>query len=392
MAESIEIHNFGPIKEVIIPELKQVNVLVGALGSGKSIIMKVIAMFQWLYRMQCIHSHFKYSGLKHIHSRLRIGDVLRRRGLDTFLQPSTLIIYRNSGYELVLSEGRMNFSELVPQEELSFEKVAYVSDKRIAISDMDESRLSVNQGLFYLKDTFYNYKQALDSISSTEIPYLGLKLEKKKEDNVNRVVVSPTDSDEYSLALVDASSSTQSSVPLHIIATYFGKHYNLVQSLNYTLFNYLAGINKAALFNPDNNLEAFPNRKINLFVEEPELNLFPEKQKRLLEYLISMCNHPKPIPVGMNLTFATNSPHLLSTLNVLMLAKRAFDKDKARTQTIVPQDCMLDAGKVAAWEMSGGGVRPLINEQSGLIDGTCLGSASDLVGEQIAALNDIIHG
>lgn len=44
---SIKIQNVGPIKSVVIDDLKRVNVFIGASASGKSTIAKIITQAIW---------------------------------------------------------------------------------------------------------------------------------------------------------------------------------------------------------------------------------------------------------------------------------------------------------------------------------------------------------
>ena len=55
MKESITIRNFGPIKEVCIEDLRPLTILIGESGSGKSTILKVVALFRYIYKMLNIY-------------------------------------------------------------------------------------------------------------------------------------------------------------------------------------------------------------------------------------------------------------------------------------------------------------------------------------------------
>lgn len=392
MSESIAIKNFGPISEIVIPELKRVNVFIGASGSGKSTIMKTIAMMQWLYKMQCIRSYLKLSGVRQSPFRIKLTNVLKRNGLDVYLQPGTEIEYKNNGYEISLSRGRLKFGGLVSRDSLSLEKIVYISDKRVVIPEMSDGNLMAKQGSFYLEDTYSNYKEALTAIEMSQMPYLGLSLEQRKTSLGRRIFVKPDEGVTYSIPLSKASSGVQSSSAVHIIATYYARHYDLVKSMNSTIFNYLAGNDSLSEFKAETNIGAFPGKRINLFVEEPELSLFPDNQKGFLEYLVQLCNIEHNVPVEMNLTFATHSPYMLSTLNVLMLGARAASINEQRSAEIVNAASMLDVSQVTAWEVKDGTVKTLIDSETGMIDGTWLDSASDVVENQINALYDIIYG
>ena len=121
MAESLTIRNFGPIKEIEIPNLQPLNVFVGPSGSGKSTIMKVLAAFQWLYKMLCIRSYLKSSGVKRSPFRFRVEDLLKRNGLSGYMQSDTEIIYRNESSELRYNRRRklQGANTLVPPQEIS---------------------------------------------------------------------------------------------------------------------------------------------------------------------------------------------------------------------------------------------------------------------------------
>jgi predicted ATPase len=48
--ESLIIKNFGPVKEAEIPDVKPFTFLIGESGSGKSTILKVLAMMRHIYK------------------------------------------------------------------------------------------------------------------------------------------------------------------------------------------------------------------------------------------------------------------------------------------------------------------------------------------------------
>jgi predicted ATPase len=63
MKESILIKNFGPIKEIEIGDIRPLTVFIGESGSGKSMVMKVLVLFRWLYKMLNIRSYLKYANI-----------------------------------------------------------------------------------------------------------------------------------------------------------------------------------------------------------------------------------------------------------------------------------------------------------------------------------------
>ena len=56
MKEYITIKDFGPLKQIENLQLKPFTILIGESASGKSTLMKVVAMMRYLYKMANIRS------------------------------------------------------------------------------------------------------------------------------------------------------------------------------------------------------------------------------------------------------------------------------------------------------------------------------------------------
>lgn len=326
MAESLTIRNFGPIKEIEIPILRPLNVFVGPSGSGKSTIMKVLAAFQWLYKMLCIRSYLKRSGVKRSPFRFRVEDLLKHNGLSGYMQPDTEIIYRNESTELIYNRRSklQGANTLVPPQEISLEKIAFISDKRMTIPNILSGMINIRHGLFYLEDTLENFMLAWDAIPSTEVDYLGVKFETKRTGAGRRIMVVPLSDDatDYALPLHEASSGIQSVSAVHYIAEYFARHYDLVNSINSSVLSYLSRSDSLSDFKTQTNIGDFPRRRITLHIEEPELSLFPDNQTGLMEYLYRnfFSAEERPDHIAFQLNVATHSPYLVNHLNLMFKA------------------------------------------------------------------------
>lgn len=326
MAESLTIRNFGPIKEIEIPILRPLNVFVGPSGSGKSTIMKVLAAFQWLYKMLCIRSYLKRSGVKRSPFRFRVEDLLKHNGLSGYMQPDTEIIYRNESTELIYNRRSklQGANTLVPPQEISLEKIAFISDKRMTIPNILSGMINIRHGLFYLEDTLEIFMLAWDAIPSTEVDYLGVKFETKRTGAGRRIMVVPLSDDAkaYALPLHEASSGIQSVSAVHYIAEYFARHYDLVNSINSSVLSYLSRTDSLSDFKTQTNIGDFPRRRITLHIEEPELSLFPDNQTGLMEYLYRnfFSAEERPDHIAFQLNVATHSPYLVNHLNLMFKA------------------------------------------------------------------------
>ncbi len=392
-SESLIIKNFGPIKCIELPNLNRINVFIGESGSGKSTVMKVLAMMRWVYKMLCVRSYFKNSGIP-TPFRLRTESILGTNGLRPFLRPDSEIIYRNGSFEIQLKKSSISFPvKYVDNKELTLQKIAYISDKRVLVPDLAAGNVTLRHNMFYLDETFLNFQKALDVISSTDMDYLGVKMTVRKTSAGQRVFVSSITKDDSSfenLPLTSASSGMQSSVALHFITRYLSRHFDVVEAMNSTIVRFLAANDNLSRFKGSSDIGSFPNKRISLHLEEPELSLFPSNQWGLMKFLINECLSAQN--AEMDLTLATHSPYILTALNIMMLAHRASltgNFDQHTVNEVIPQ---LDPSEVGAWHIIKGGAHNLFDDEIQMIDGSGLDSTSDSYENIILTLNDMIYG
>ncbi|MDE6443428.1 MAG: hypothetical protein K2K64_03250 [Muribaculaceae bacterium] len=390
--ESLFISHFGPIEEINLTSLPKYTVFIGESGSGKSSVMKVLAMMRWLYKMNCVRTYLKISGMP-VPFRLRLDTIMGYNGLKPYLKGNTEIEYRNGSFVIQIHNGKLVKSEgLVPLDELTLQKVAYISDKRVMIPDLAVGNISLRHNMFYLDETFLNFQKAVDSISVSEMNYLGVRLAVKKSSTGKKITVSALDKKApfEDLPLTSASSGMQSSVALHFIINYFSKRFDIVEAMNSTILKYLAVSDNLSKFSATLDVGKFPRKCISLHIEEPELSLFPLNQWGLMKYLVQECASAANAKLGM--TLATHSPYILTALNIMMLAKEASGKDAAEYDKLGLDIPFISKDEVGAWLIEAGRCYSLYNEELGMIDGTSLDRVSDDFENLILRLNDIIYG
>ncbi|MCH5347138.1 MAG: AAA family ATPase [Muribaculaceae bacterium] len=389
MNESLEISNFGPIKDVKLNDLKKVNLFIGQSGSGKSTIMKVLAMLRWIYKMTCIRSYLKASGITTSPFRLRVDTLLAKNGLRVYLSNESSITYKCGDFIICIKDGKIQFpKKSVNQEELTIQKIAYISDKRCLIPDLAAGNLSLRHNMFYLDETFLNFQKAIDHINNSEMAYLGVKMMVKKTNGVKRVYVS-SDGQFENLPLTGASSGIQSSVALHFIMQYFASHYDIVEALNSTIVRYLAETDNLSKFKATTDIGKFPNKRVSIHLEEPELSLFPTNQWGLMKFLIQTLQSSRN--ADMDLTIATHSPYILTALNVMMLADRVANNEPVSSLGVSETIPALRHEDVAAWQIIDGNATNIIDQELLMIDGTYLDGASDIYDQLFGTLNGIIY-
>ena len=78
--ERLIIKNFGPIIKAEI-DIKPFMVFIGESGSGKSVILKLLSLFRWIYKKNILRDIAKNASIKKELYRFRIDKMLRESGL-----------------------------------------------------------------------------------------------------------------------------------------------------------------------------------------------------------------------------------------------------------------------------------------------------------------------
>lgn len=324
--ESIYIKNFGPLKEVNIPDVKKVTVFIGDSGSGKSTIMKVISLFRWLYKMMNIRSFLKYSKVPKCPFRFKFESLLKNNGLTDYLRSDSVLVYKNGSLELRWEPEKKKLigtTSFIPKDELSLEKISFISDKRNLISDIIDNNMSLKKGMYYLSETYSDFETAVNDVKELSIVDLGVKFVIRRTSQGNRYLIVPSDgSESYGVKLNASSSGTQNLVPMNVIIEYYSKYYDLVSSINKAILSYVSKSDSLSAFKAVKNIGDFANKNVHLIIEEPELSLFPSSQRELMDFLISNISDRNERDYKISLMFATHSPYIINYLNVLLLRKK----------------------------------------------------------------------
>jgi len=325
MQESIIIKNFGPIKEIEIKNIHPLTIFIGESGSGKSTIMKVIILFRWIYKWLNIRSYLKYANISQSPFSFDFKDLLNTNGLiEYFKEGKTEIIYKK-GSVSIHYKSKLGFSPIVPSEELSLEKMCFISERRNIIPDILANKVSL-QSDFYMKETLDDTRLALTKISQLDIDYLGVKFVTKKMKGTSKYEIENTKNDEkYSISLYNASSGTQTVVPLSVIVEFFSKYYDFKGRFNEIVFDYLSRNDSLKDFKATQNIGDIKYRNVHLHIEEPELSLYPESQLSLLNSIVNRCFVEQNNDYKMTVMLATHSPYIINHLNLLI---KANDKNK----------------------------------------------------------------
>lgn len=132
-----------------------------------------------------------------------------------------------------------------------------------------------------------------------------------------------------------------------------------------------------------------------LFIEEPEQNLYPDAQRLLVQNLIRRIKRAKN--AGKNpslLVMTTHSPYILSTLNVLIAdahARQEKPNDK-RLDALIDNSTLLPLEAYSAYYINNEGIFEDIKDiELPMFSGIDLDNVSDWVEEHISRINDVVY-
>lgn len=91
--ESLIIKHFGPIKEVNLEEVMPFTFFIGESGSGKSTILKVLALMRHMYKQLNLRSYLKLGNVIDKTIDLSMGEYLRNGGMNDYVTEKTELSY-----------------------------------------------------------------------------------------------------------------------------------------------------------------------------------------------------------------------------------------------------------------------------------------------------------
>jgi hypothetical protein len=379
MKESIIIRNFGPITDIEIADVRPFTVFIGESGSGKSTILKVVALFRWMFKMVSIRSYLKQSGITKSPFSFDFIAYIRNNGMEGYLKKNSEIIYTKGDCVIVYSNSKLNADAILDKSQLSIEKVCFISDKRNLIPDLLAKNAQIKPACFFLKETLDDYLLATNEVSELGLDYLGVKFVVKKTSNgAKHLIESSDENNPFSINLEDASSGTQTITPLSVITEYFTRKYDLTKSFNNAVFGYMTQSDNLSKFKAVTNVGDIMHKQVNIHVEEPELSLYPESQRSLLNFLVNRCFVDKPTDYTLTLMMATHSPYIINQINLLILAGQ---------KNVLEHGARLAFDDVDVFEVTNGYLNNLKRAEPNIIDSRPLSDPISNIYETYNILN-----
>jgi predicted ATPase len=410
------VKNFGPIKDVEIT-FNQLLILIGPQASGKSVLSKLIAIFndgefilnldikkylkiyniEFLqqdtvlefyyfnffikYNKSKIDTNFDSTNinfeqlnnvntdtlkelddfnklLRKIKNEKKIKEELEKfknknnvylaaLSIDTFIfMPINAFTFAFETFKIM----SLNKKSIIQQlnEVLLDTKPIYIPTERLFISsisdflfnfiksDIDLPKCVVNFGAFFEK--------ARKNITNFTASFLN-DLEYVYENNTNKVKLNSN----TTINLSQTSSGIQAIIPLLLTIEYFSQ------------------------------------KDIKTFViEEPELNLYPITQKKIIEFISQKClnnNH--------NVVISTHSPYILTSIANLIQANNVGKMNKknfSEVNKLIPENFWIDFENVNCYYINNGLAVDILDYENNTIDANAIDDVSELIANEFETL------
>ncbi len=359
----IRIKNFGPIKAGYQGgdgwlEIMKVTFFIGNQGSGKSTVAKLISTMTWiekaLEREDFREKDVTPNSFRKHCSYQNIGNYFKRDTTIEYVGDSFTITYRNGKVTITKIDGR----------EYAFPKIMYIPSERNFVGSVRNVRnlKGLPSTLYTFSDEFINAVEELKGQMMLPINE-DVRFEYQKLNKLSWIV-----GKDYKIKLSESSSGFQSFVPLYIVTKFLAesltkKEDNTIKERSIEEEKRIRKEVEQILSNPNISDEIKQaslrvlSSKINYsafinIVEEPEQNLFPLSQQKILNSLIAFNNMNE----GNKLIITTHSPYLINYLTLAVKAYKVYSSNesialKNKVAAIVPINSLLDPNGLAIYEM-----------------------------------------
>jgi len=343
----IIIRDLGPIAEADI-SLKDINVVIGEQSIGKSCVLKVACFCTWVEKRIAIEQNAKRFEKKGVF----MDELVNFHRLNGYIHQNTYIGYE-SDFIAFSYDNQHGFSYEWKQNRWDYmrPKVTYIPAERNLVAVIP-NWFEVKSVADNIQDFMADWSDARKTVVDKDILNLDVAFHYDEGSDTDFVKTK----DGHVLPFTNVSSGLQSLIPLYVHLFNISskkyrerednsvKHKSEVEKLVNSLVDYYAkNIGEAFIKNPkygtinqETGLEKeyIPNpemtqwlsrRFLNLskihhcevFLEEPEENLFPPTQQILMKSLLDFVKLEK----GNTLFISTHSPYILDVL----LERESYD-------------------------------------------------------------------
>lgn len=415
--QKLTIKNIGAIKHIEF-EVNRINVFMGPQSSGKSTISKILCHCQWVEKTCFLNE-------KQLENYQKQGvfydSLIECHKLDGYFHKYASIKYEGDAMTITYTHSSNKTTiKLKDKMIFSYPKMCYIPSERNFVAGVHNFS-KYNEGNNVLLYFAYDWSEAKDSIKKLDISNL-LNRNVSYENINDKDYIFDNGS---KLLLTNASSGVQSVLPLYQTIIYmlsnlynkqralspskemakndlskeiamvasmiaygenvdkFKKYSNTLISLFKMLESYdVKTINKLSdlspkdlssnIFNTVHIIERlFDYHFTQLFIEEPEQNLFPDTQQEFVYWLLETLQKDRDHAA----IITTHSPYILFAINNCMMGGLVRDNiPQKNASDFASHTAWINPKLVSIFELDNGNLR-CIQDEDGIIEDNYLNMA-----------------
>lgn len=380
----IIIRDFGPIMKADIM-LQDVNIIIGEQSIGKSCVLKVACFCTWVEKRIAIEQNAK----RFEKNGVFLEELVNFHRLNGYVHDNTYIGYESDFIEFSYdSENGFSYEWKEKRWDYKRPKVSYIPAERNLVAVIP-NWFEVKSVAENIQDFMADWSDARKSIEKDK-DILNLDVAYHYDESSDTDYVKMKDG--RILPFTNVSSGLQSLIPLYVhlvnitskkyrerednsvkhkseidnlvdlLVDFYAKNLGeaLIKNPKYGTINQETGLEKEYIPNPEMR-EWLIERLFNIskihhcevFLEEPEENLFPPTQQILMKSLLRFVNLEK----GNTLFISTHSPYILD----ILLERETYDFGLFYIQSTENGSVVKTATEADVQDMFEGGVDAFFN-------------------------------
>ena len=374
----LRIKNFGPIKNGFIEndgfmEISPVTIICGNQATGKSTIAKLYSTFTWLEK-----AYLKSNLENNKFLNIDFVSYCSEQKLSEYFNGETEITYIGFICRFEYKDNQFTQNAIddfyTKLKNYNRPKIMYIPSERNLLSVVDDAE-NIKKLPLMLSILLEEYNKAKKNSETGifELPISDIKLQYDKQTLSTKVLTNVG-----SVDILNSSSGIQSVAPISLVTRYLTKIVtsDFAKNIKKLSLNERNAIKDWLGRISDNKSETtlyyldqifygqkvdekiqrkievlihffFNSRFINI-VEEPEQNLYPESQGKVLYDLLECLNSNK----DNQLIITTHSPYILSYLTLSAKAAELLNKGVPadKIEKIVPEKSAVSGDKITIYE------------------------------------------
>ena len=383
---SLHIKNFGPILDSTKIELTPLMVLIGRQSSGKSTFMKVLCFCRWVEKKIMVSTDDIVSQYTHYNRFIKDLKSFHRLN-DEYFRTDTELKY--DGDVISIEYTGINGNAKIVRKKSFAEKrynskLCYIPAERnlvSAIQNVDKTYKATGRDVLF--NFIYEWDEAKEPYTNEHPFKLAATGGFSYVNKFGADMLVREDGSETPAFY--ASSGMQSVMPMDVMANYITDCVGKNASLSMRERNEISETD-----NDDYADRRLFYQSAQLFIEEPEQNLYPESQKLVVMSIVRSLK--KALENGLEQSLAlvtTHSPYIMSVVNVLMLA--AIVTEKGLKQEVVDGDSVLPSSSISGYFIDEKGIfQDILDVEVPMLSGNDLDGVSDWVDDSISKLNEVL--